>query len=51
MAYAMTWEQFKDLLIKTYCPRNEIKKLEIDFWNHNVKGTDMMAYNRRYQEM
>jgi hypothetical protein len=31
VAYAMTWEQFKSLLIQTYCPRNEIKKLEIEF--------------------
>ena len=48
--YAMTWEQFKELLIKTYCPRNEIKKLEIEFWNHKAKGYDMETYNRRYQE-
>lgn len=51
VAYAMTWEQFKALLIKTYCPRNEVKKLEIELWNHKVKGTDMMIYNRRYQEL
>ena len=51
VAYAMTWEQFKDLLIKTYCPRNEIKKLEIEFWNHKVKGSDLTNYNRRYQEL
>ncbi|PWA76257.1 reverse transcriptase domain-containing protein [Artemisia annua] len=51
VAYAMAWEQFKSLLIKTYCPRNEIKKLEIEFWNHKVKGTDMTTYNRRFQEL
>lgn len=37
VAYVMTWEQFKSLLIQTYCPRNKVKKLEIEFWNHKVK--------------
>ena len=50
VAYAMTWEQFKALLIKTYCLRNEVKNLEIEFWNHKVKGTDITTYNRHFQE-
>ena len=50
-AYAMTWDQFKSLLVKTYCPRNEVKKLEAEFWNHKVKGNDMSTYTRRYQEL
>jgi len=51
VAYSMTWTQFKTLLIKTYCPRNEVEKLESEFWNHKVKGTDMATYTRRFQEL
>ncbi|GKD89647.1 hypothetical protein Tco_1365154 [Tanacetum coccineum] len=30
-AYKITWSEFKKLLIKKYCPRNEIKKMEDEF--------------------
>ncbi|GKF86679.1 reverse transcriptase domain-containing protein [Tanacetum coccineum] len=34
-----------------YCPRNEIKKLEAELWNLKVKGTDVIGYNQRFQEL
>ncbi|GJU95617.1 putative reverse transcriptase domain-containing protein [Tanacetum coccineum] len=34
-----------------YCPRNEIKKIEAELWNLKVKGTDVVAYNQRFQEL
>ncbi|GKA21772.1 reverse transcriptase domain-containing protein [Tanacetum coccineum] len=34
-----------------YCPRNEIKKLEVEIWNLKVKGTDVIRYNQRFQEL
>ncbi|GJT21445.1 putative reverse transcriptase domain-containing protein [Tanacetum coccineum] len=34
-----------------YCPRNEIKKVEAELWNLKVKGTDVVAYNQRFQEL
>nr|GFA62134.1 reverse transcriptase domain-containing protein [Tanacetum cinerariifolium] len=34
-----------------YCPRNEIKKLEIELWDMKVKGTDLASYTQRYQEL
>ncbi|GKA47635.1 reverse transcriptase domain-containing protein [Tanacetum coccineum] len=34
-----------------YCPRVEIKKLEADLWNLKVKGTDVIGYNQRFQEL
>ncbi|GJX56695.1 hypothetical protein Tco_0286592 [Tanacetum coccineum] len=34
-----------------YCPRGEIKKLEIELWNLKVKGTDVLSYNQRFQEL
>ncbi|GKB39915.1 hypothetical protein Tco_0884857 [Tanacetum coccineum] len=34
-----------------YCPRGEIKKLEVEMWNHKVKGTDVVSYNQRFQKL
>ncbi|GJR72377.1 putative reverse transcriptase domain-containing protein [Tanacetum coccineum] len=50
-AYKITWSEFKKLLIKKYCPRNEIKKMEDEFYNLTVKGNDLKTYIRRFQEL
>ncbi|GJV27950.1 reverse transcriptase domain-containing protein [Tanacetum coccineum] len=34
-----------------HCPRNEMKKLEAELWNLKVKGTDVIGYNQRFQEL
>ncbi|GJZ20872.1 DNA-directed DNA polymerase [Tanacetum coccineum] len=34
-----------------YCPRNEMKKLETELWILKVKGTDVIGYNQRFQEL
>ncbi|GJT68626.1 putative reverse transcriptase domain-containing protein [Tanacetum coccineum] len=34
-----------------YCPKGEIKKLEIELWNLKVRGNDVAAYTRRFQEL
>ncbi|GJU78539.1 reverse transcriptase domain-containing protein [Tanacetum coccineum] len=34
-----------------YCPRNEMKKLGAELWNLKVKGTDVIGYNQRFQEL
>ncbi|GJU48892.1 putative reverse transcriptase domain-containing protein [Tanacetum coccineum] len=34
-----------------FCPRGEIKKLEIKLWNLKVKGTDITSYTLRFQEL
>ncbi|GJR21791.1 reverse transcriptase domain-containing protein [Tanacetum coccineum] len=33
IAYAMTWTDLKKKMTDKYCPRSEIKKLEIELWN------------------
>ncbi|GJS62044.1 putative reverse transcriptase domain-containing protein [Tanacetum coccineum] len=33
------------------CPRDKIKKLEAELWNLKVKGTDVIGYNQRFQEL
>ncbi|GJU19686.1 putative reverse transcriptase domain-containing protein [Tanacetum coccineum] len=50
-AYKITWSEFKNLLIKKYCPRTEIKKMEDEFYNLTGKGNDLKTYIRRFQEL
>ncbi|GKE91080.1 hypothetical protein Tco_1572175, partial [Tanacetum coccineum] len=40
VAYAMTWADLKKKITDKYCPRGEIKKLEVDLWNLKVKESD-----------
>ncbi|GJR01295.1 reverse transcriptase domain-containing protein [Tanacetum coccineum] len=40
-AYGMTWKTLKKMMTDKYCPRGEIKKLEIELWNLKVKGTNV----------
>ncbi|GJV86059.1 putative reverse transcriptase domain-containing protein [Tanacetum coccineum] len=51
VAYAMTWSDLKKMMTTKYCPRNEIKKIEAELWNLKVQGTDVVAYNQRFQEL
>ncbi|GKB92902.1 putative reverse transcriptase domain-containing protein [Tanacetum coccineum] len=51
VAYGMTRKKLKKMMIDKYCPRGEIKKLEIKLWNLKVKGTDVVSYNQRFQEL
>ncbi|GKD90337.1 reverse transcriptase domain-containing protein, partial [Tanacetum coccineum] len=41
----------KKMMTVKYCPRGEIKKLEIELWNLKVKGTDIASYTLRFQEL
>ncbi|GKD02504.1 putative reverse transcriptase domain-containing protein [Tanacetum coccineum] len=51
VAYAMTWTELKKKMTDKYCPRTEIKKLEVELWDLKVKGTDVIGYNQRFQEL
>ncbi|GJR52663.1 reverse transcriptase domain-containing protein [Tanacetum coccineum] len=50
-AHAMPWRTLKKMMIDKYCPRGEIKKLEFKMWNLKVKGTDVVTYSQRFQEL
>ncbi|GJW37160.1 reverse transcriptase domain-containing protein [Tanacetum coccineum] len=50
-AYKITWSEFKMLLIKKYCPRTEVKKIEDKVYNLTIKGHDLKTYIRRFQEL
>nr|GEZ41347.1 reverse transcriptase domain-containing protein [Tanacetum cinerariifolium] len=51
VAYAMPWKTLKKMITDKYYPRGEIKKLETKLWNLKVKGTDVLSYNQRFQEL
>ncbi|GJZ10159.1 reverse transcriptase domain-containing protein [Tanacetum coccineum] len=51
VAYAMTWTELKKKMTDKYCPRTEIKKLEVELWDLKVKGTNVIGYNQRFQEL
>ncbi|GJV95892.1 reverse transcriptase domain-containing protein [Tanacetum coccineum] len=51
VAYAMDWKALKKMMTVKYCPRGEIKKLEIELWNLKVKGIDVVSYTLCFQEL
>nr|GFB55371.1 reverse transcriptase domain-containing protein [Tanacetum cinerariifolium] len=44
VSYAMPWRTLKQMMTVKYCPRGEIKKLEVELWNLKGKGTDITSY-------
>ncbi|GKB58636.1 putative reverse transcriptase domain-containing protein [Tanacetum coccineum] len=51
VAYAMTWGTLKKKLTNKYCPKGEMKKLEIKLWYLRVRGNDVVAYTQHFQEL
>ncbi|GKB97965.1 putative reverse transcriptase domain-containing protein, partial [Tanacetum coccineum] len=49
-AYAMRWAELMKLMKKVYYPRNDVQKMETELWNLAVKGNDLTAYTRRFQD-
>nr|GFA63448.1 hypothetical protein [Tanacetum cinerariifolium] len=47
----ITWTELKRLLKNKYFSRNEVKKIEDEFYNLIVKGNDLKTYIRRFQEL
>nr|GEV11811.1 hypothetical protein [Tanacetum cinerariifolium] len=41
----------KKKVTNKYYSRGKIKKLEVEMWNMKVKGTDVVSYNQRFQEL
>ncbi|GJT35364.1 putative reverse transcriptase domain-containing protein [Tanacetum coccineum] len=50
-AMAMTWNDFKALMVEEFCPSNEMIKLENKFWNHKMVGANHAAYTDRFHEL
>ncbi|XP_024990677.1 uncharacterized protein LOC112524966 [Cynara cardunculus var. scolymus] len=50
-AYDLSWEELKTLLIEEYCPKSEIQKLEVEFWNHTMIGMEVDKYTAHFHEL
>nr|GEW91980.1 reverse transcriptase domain-containing protein [Tanacetum cinerariifolium]GEZ49946.1 reverse transcriptase domain-containing protein [Tanacetum cinerariifolium] len=48
-ANIITWTELKRLLTNKYCPRNEIKKMEDEFYNLSVKGNDLKLMSEDFK--
>nr|GFD30488.1 reverse transcriptase domain-containing protein [Tanacetum cinerariifolium] len=47
----MSWKTLMKMMTDKYCPRNEIRKIEMELWELKVKGTDLASYTQRFQEL
>nr|GEV76878.1 hypothetical protein [Tanacetum cinerariifolium] len=50
-AIAQSWEDFKKLLMEEYCLDDKVEKLELEFWNHKMVGSDIDGYTARIHEL
>ena len=50
-AYQLTWEELKRLLTEEFCPKEALQKLESEFWNHTMTGTDVDKYTACFHEL
>ncbi|GJY72051.1 putative reverse transcriptase domain-containing protein [Tanacetum coccineum] len=50
-ANAMSWNDFKALLVEEFCPSNEMERLENEFWNHKMIGANHAGYTDRFHEL
>ncbi|XP_076931777.1 uncharacterized protein LOC143597045 [Bidens hawaiensis] len=50
-ANALTWAEFNELLKEEYNPRDEVQKLEQEFWNLRMDGSEIETYTNRSHEL
>ncbi|GJT04727.1 putative reverse transcriptase domain-containing protein [Tanacetum coccineum] len=48
---AMSWNDFKALLVEEFYPSNEMERLENEFWNHKMIGANHAGYMDRFHEL
>ena len=51
VANSISWEDLKALMLKEYCPRGEVQKLEEELWNLKMSGMDLEAYTARFNDL
>lgn len=47
----MSWEDLKVLMLEEYYPKGENQKLEQEFWNLKMTGSDIVAYTTRFSDL
>ncbi|KAJ0715767.1 putative nucleotidyltransferase, Ribonuclease H [Helianthus annuus] len=50
-ANATPWETFKEMVKEEYCSRDDIHKLEDEFYNLKMTGSEIEAYTKRSHEL
>ncbi|XP_021979391.1 SR-related and CTD-associated factor 4-like [Helianthus annuus] len=50
-AYALSWDELKELMRKKYCSRVENQKLETEFWNLKMDGPKISEYIQRFHDL
>ncbi|KAI3811243.1 hypothetical protein L1987_20962 [Smallanthus sonchifolius] len=51
VATSLSWDDLKKAMIDEFCPRNEMRKLETEFWDLAQDSGDNLAYTTRFQEL
>jgi hypothetical protein len=51
VANSIPWVEFTEMLREEYCSRNEIQKLEQEFWNLSMNNADIKGYTNRFQDL
>ncbi|KAI3808107.1 hypothetical protein L1987_24050 [Smallanthus sonchifolius] len=51
VAMALPWDEVKRLMTEEFCPRNEVKKLEVEFWDLAQDSGESLAYTTRFHEL
>jgi hypothetical protein len=47
----MAWDEFKNLLKEEYSPQDQVQKLEAEFWNLRMDGSEVEKYTTRFHEL
>ncbi|KAI3666339.1 hypothetical protein L1987_27530 [Smallanthus sonchifolius] len=51
VAMALPWDELKRIMTEEFCPRNEMKKLEAEFWDLTQDSGESLAYTNRFHEL
>ncbi|GJT27452.1 reverse transcriptase domain-containing protein [Tanacetum coccineum] len=51
VAFSMSWNDFKFMMIQEFCPSHEMQKLESELWNHAMVGAGHAVYTDRFHEL
>ena len=51
IAMGLTWAEVKQLMTSEFCPRNEIRKLEEEFWALKQDSGNQLDYTNRFHEL
>ncbi|KAI3754607.1 hypothetical protein L1987_54394 [Smallanthus sonchifolius] len=51
VALALPWADVKALMTDEFCPRNEVKKLEAEFWDLKQDSGESLTYTTHFHEL